>query len=155
MAHKCCVNGTAYEIVGGRCCVDGTGHDVISGRSMVNGTVYDVSFGSGALTVTITTSWPQVTKFIIGGIEYSYTAGNISSAGTTIEVPVETVIEVYGYRHTSATMATSCKIDENDSVYNDDAIGYVKLEDYKVTSDCTIDVGRTGGNTTVITITTL
>lgn len=45
MAHKTLVDGTSYEVTGGRTLVDGTGYDVTGGRTLVDGTGYDVSFG--------------------------------------------------------------------------------------------------------------
>lgn len=45
MAHKTLVNGTAYEIKGGRTLVNGTGYGIKGGRTLVNGTGYNISFG--------------------------------------------------------------------------------------------------------------
>jgi hypothetical protein len=42
MAHKTLVNGTAYEVSGGKTMVDGTGYDIKGGRTLVDGTGYDV-----------------------------------------------------------------------------------------------------------------
>lgn len=47
MAHKTKVNGTAYEIKGGRCKVGGTGYEIKKGRTKVGGTGYDVPFITG------------------------------------------------------------------------------------------------------------
>ena len=44
MAHRCKVNGTNYNIIGGRCKVDGTNYNIIGGRCKVNGTAYSISF---------------------------------------------------------------------------------------------------------------
>ena len=44
MAHKTLVNGTAYEIKGGRTLVNGTGYAIKGGRTLVGGTGYDISF---------------------------------------------------------------------------------------------------------------
>lgn len=45
MAHKTLIDGTSYEVTGGRTLVDGTGYDVTGGRTLVDGTGYDVGFG--------------------------------------------------------------------------------------------------------------
>lgn len=45
MAHKTFINGTAYEVEGGKCLVSGTGYDIESGKTLVGGTAYDISFG--------------------------------------------------------------------------------------------------------------
>lgn len=46
MAHKTLINGTAYEVTGGRTLIDGTGYSIAGGRTLVNGTGYDISFGT-------------------------------------------------------------------------------------------------------------
>lgn len=43
MAHKTTINGTSYEVVGGRALVDGTGHDIKDGMMLVDGTAYEVA----------------------------------------------------------------------------------------------------------------
>ena len=44
MAHRTLINGTSYEILGGKSMRDGTGYNFESGRVLVNGTGYDVPF---------------------------------------------------------------------------------------------------------------
>lgn len=44
MAHKTLINGTAYEIKGGRTLIGGTGYGVNKGRTLIGGTGYDVPF---------------------------------------------------------------------------------------------------------------
>lgn len=51
MGHKILIDGTAYEITGGRTLIDGTGYDVQSGKNLIDGTAYDVSFGVAPLIV--------------------------------------------------------------------------------------------------------
>ena len=45
MAHKTLVNGTAYEVKGGKCLVNGTAYDIKKGRTLIGGTGYDITFG--------------------------------------------------------------------------------------------------------------
>lgn len=45
MAHKTIVNGTAYEVKGGKCLVNGTSYDIKKGRTLIGGTGYDITFG--------------------------------------------------------------------------------------------------------------
>lgn len=52
--HNTLIDGTAYEIKGGKGLVGGTVYDVKKGRTLVNGTGYDIAFDSGLLKVTIT-----------------------------------------------------------------------------------------------------
>lgn len=45
--HKTLVNGTAYEIKGGKCLVNGTVYNIKKGRTLINGTGYDIKFQNG------------------------------------------------------------------------------------------------------------
>ena len=56
MAHKTLVNGTAYEISGGRTLVDGTGYGITGGRTLVNGTGYGISFGTPISSLAVGSS---------------------------------------------------------------------------------------------------
>lgn len=42
--HKTLVNGTAYEIKGGKCMVNGTVYNILKGRTLIGGTGYDINF---------------------------------------------------------------------------------------------------------------
>lgn len=42
--HKTLVNGTAYEIKGGKCLVNGTVYSIKKGRTLIGGTGYDINF---------------------------------------------------------------------------------------------------------------
>ena len=44
MAHGTLINGTAYEIAGGRTLVGGTAYGIDKGRTLVNGTAYAIGF---------------------------------------------------------------------------------------------------------------
>lgn len=46
MAHRSLVNGTIYEITGGKSMVSGTTFSIAGGRTLVNGTGYSIGFGS-------------------------------------------------------------------------------------------------------------
>ena len=45
MAHKTLVNGTVYEVNGGKCLIDGTAYSIKKGRTLIGGTGYDITFG--------------------------------------------------------------------------------------------------------------
>lgn len=53
MAHKTLVDGTAYEISGGKTLVDGTAYSIKNGKTLVDGTAYEVCFRE-KYTITIT-----------------------------------------------------------------------------------------------------
>lgn len=44
--HKTFINGTSYEITGGKTLIDGTGHNIKKGRTLIGGTGYDIKLGS-------------------------------------------------------------------------------------------------------------
>ena len=44
MSHKTMVDGTAYDIKGGRTLVNGTAYDVKRGKTLVDGTTYEIGF---------------------------------------------------------------------------------------------------------------
>ena len=54
MAHKTMVDGTAYDISGGKTMVGGTVYGIDKGKTMVDGTVREVGFGPNIIPVSIT-----------------------------------------------------------------------------------------------------
>ena len=48
MAHKTRVNGTIYDVKGGKCLVNGTAYSVKKGRTLIGGTGYDIELSSDA-----------------------------------------------------------------------------------------------------------
>ena len=46
--HKTLVNGTAYEVKGGKCLVNGTVYSIKKGRTLIGGTGYDITFAPTA-----------------------------------------------------------------------------------------------------------
>ena len=46
MVHKTLVNGTLYDVTGGKCLIGGTGYSIKKGKTLVGGTGYDIAFGS-------------------------------------------------------------------------------------------------------------
>ena len=51
MAHKTLVNGTVYEVKGGKCLVNGTSYDIKKGRTLIGGTGYDITFAPPPMPV--------------------------------------------------------------------------------------------------------
>ena len=51
MAHKTLVNGTVYEVKGGKCLVNGTSYDIKKGRTLIGGTGYDITFAPPVMPV--------------------------------------------------------------------------------------------------------
>ena len=42
--HKTLVNGTVYDVTGGKCLVNGTAYSIKKGRTLIGGTGYDIKF---------------------------------------------------------------------------------------------------------------
>lgn len=52
MSHRAMIDGTAYEVTGGKTLVDGTVYSIKGGKTMVDGTVYGIDFGSAEIPVS-------------------------------------------------------------------------------------------------------
>ena len=74
MAHKTLINGTAYDISGGRELVNGTGYAKKKGRVLVNGTGYDIPFSSGIPIGTLPAG--SVVKIGVNGKAYDFLVVN-------------------------------------------------------------------------------
>ena len=60
MAHKTLINGTAYEVKGGKCLVNGTSYDIKKGRTLIGGTGYDITFAPSYDPVFANNTWEQI-----------------------------------------------------------------------------------------------
>lgn len=58
--HKTLVNGTAYEVKGGKCLVNGTAYNVKKGRTLIGGTGYDITFAPPYDPVFANNTWEQI-----------------------------------------------------------------------------------------------
>ena len=130
MAHKTLINGTAYEISGGRTIVNGTGYSIDKGKTLVGGTAYEVGFGVPA-TVTFVdhrdnqTYNASIAKVVINGVTYD------GSSKTTINVKVGDVIECYVNGSRSGYIQVN-----GVQVMTSDVMTY----EYIVTTNCTVSV---------------
>ena len=53
MSHKTMVNGTVYEIDGGKTLIDGVAYSIDKGKTLVGGTAYEVGFAQPVATITL------------------------------------------------------------------------------------------------------
>ena len=58
--HKTLVNGTAYEVKGGKCMVNGTVYNILKGRTLIDGTGYDITFKPSYDPVFANNTWEQI-----------------------------------------------------------------------------------------------
>lgn len=59
-AHKTLVNGTAYEVKGGKCLINGTVYSIKKGRTLIGGTGYDITFAPPYDPVFSNNTWEQI-----------------------------------------------------------------------------------------------
>lgn len=58
--HKTLVNGTAYDVKGGKCLVNGTVYSIKKGRTLIGGTGYDITFAPPYDPVFANNTWEQI-----------------------------------------------------------------------------------------------
>ena len=93
MSHRTLVNGTAYEIKGGKTLIDGTAFSIKSGKTMVDGTAYEVGFAPAGATVKVTvsntgliasqTNSPNA-HFSIDGVKHNVAEEFVTPIGTVL-----------------------------------------------------------------------
>ena len=92
MAHTTLINGTEYEITGGKALVNGTAYEITGGKTLVNGVAHEISFAVKMVTITV-----------IEDIEASYQGVLVDHTkytrqGQSVSVPVGTTIWLFGYQ---------------------------------------------------------
>lgn len=91
MSHKTLVNGTVYEVGGGKTLIDGVAYSIDKGKTLVGGTAYEVGFVP-PLTVTITHNNLKGASGVTAYI--SWDGGSASEPGT-YQVPAGTEMTAY------------------------------------------------------------
>lgn len=79
--HKALVNGTVYDVTGGKCLVNGTVYNILKGRTLIDGTGWDITFPS-ALTMPVK---GDLITMNLDGTDRQYRVLKIVD-GTTVEV---------------------------------------------------------------------
>ena len=74
MSHKTLIDGTAYNIKGGRDLIGGTGYSKKNGKVLIYGTAYDIPFSSGIPIGTIPVG--SVVKIGVNGKSYDFLVVN-------------------------------------------------------------------------------
>ena len=90
MSHKTLVNGTVYEVGGGKTLIDGVAYSIDKGKTLVGGTAYEVGFAK-PVTVSFAGSGgnSSYARATIDGVTY-YTGQE-----EAIEIPAGTTISLY------------------------------------------------------------
>lgn len=99
--HKTLVNGTVYEVKGGKCLINGTAYNIKKGRTLINGTGYDINFEPDVSltwyfneTIDIT-SQPDKFWGYSSGIAVSFVSGDY---GFTYDHLIRGYDDTYGVR---------------------------------------------------------
>lgn len=69
--HKTLVNGTAYEVMGGKCLVNGTVYNILKGRTLIDGTGYDIALSSAGTKIE-TLNVGQSVYANVGGVRKEF-----------------------------------------------------------------------------------
>lgn len=70
-AHKTIINGTAYEVKGGKCMVNGTVYNILKGRTLIDGTGYDIALSSAGTKIE-TLNVGQSVYANVGGVRKKF-----------------------------------------------------------------------------------
>lgn len=102
MAQKATIDGTAYEISGGKTLIAGTTHTISGGKTLIAGTGYDVILG-GLCAVTVTGTGAKPSS---GSQNYRYielpSVGVVVDAGEySVARGSQIVCKVYSNRYTA------------------------------------------------------
>ena len=60
MTHKARINGTIYDVQGGKCRVNGTAYDIKKGRTLIGGAGYDITFAPPYDPIFANNTWEQI-----------------------------------------------------------------------------------------------
>ena len=70
-AYKTIINGTAYEVKGGKCMVNGTVYNILKGRTLIDGTGYDIALSSAGTKIE-TLNVGQSVYANVGGVRKEF-----------------------------------------------------------------------------------
>ena len=86
MSHKTIVNGTSYDVKGGKCLVNGTSYDIKKGRTLINGTGYDITFAPPTMLVK-----GDLITMNLDGTSRLYRVLSVNGQTGTVTISVPTV----------------------------------------------------------------
>lgn len=112
MVHKTRVNGTVYDMKGGKCLVNGVAYNIKKGRTLIGGTGYDITFAP---------PFPRKGDLItmnLDGTDRLYRVLKIVD-GTTVEVfRVQNLNEMIGYSGSAEYAGNRIDVALNQTYYN-------------------------------------
>lgn len=96
--HKTLVNGTAYEVTGGKCLINGTVYNIKKGRTLIDGTGYDIKFGPDVSLTWVIKETPTAPSTSIS-VATNFTAGPSRYAGIKINKNEIDYVSSNGYEY--------------------------------------------------------
>ena len=112
--HKTLVDGTAYEVKGGKCLVNGTVYSVKKGRTLIGGTGYDITFPE-PLVMPVK---GDLITMNLDGTDRQYRVLKIVD-GATVEVfRVQNLNEMIGYSNSAEYAGNNIDVALNQTYYN-------------------------------------
>lgn len=154
MAHKPLIDGTAYEISGGKTLVNGTAYSIKNGKTLVGGTAYEVGFGGFKPLLELGTITLTLQQFL-GCYQYNTTASalpdnmDLANAvmidGEIIPLPYDTsgtfdgVAQYYLYSHESCNLFP--KTDGEISFFLNAGTLQVVFRTKNVSGPCDVTIG--------------
>lgn len=145
MAHKTLINGTAYEIDGGKTLVNGTAYEVDKGKTLVGGTMYGVEFAPSEVTLTITAqdkssgsgSYKDYATVTVNGTTYqTTTTGTLA----TLVVPYGTVVRCSAKGSASTIFSGAINLNGTTIQTTEQAGNTVITYDHTLTKDTDVEL---------------
>ena len=117
--HRTIMDGTVYEIKGGKTLIDGTSYSIKGGKTLVDSTAYEVGVGGGMCEITLTDAGSKSRAgAYVTVMGETYDTATLGSGDVILELPVGTPI--------------LCTVKKEDDTYSecrvyDYTIGYQKV----------------------------
>lgn len=135
MAHKVCIDGTAYEIDGGKAMVGGTVYEIDHGVANVGGTAYEVGFAQPVKVTVTAKSYMIYAQMTVNGVSYHLPDLDGIKEVLTLPIGAEIVFTNTGTRvdgdvyinHADGTKTTG-SFSKNNGTYAYKVIGYANIE---------------------------
>ena len=144
MSHKTLVNGTVYEVDGGKTLIDGVAYSIDKGKTLVGGTAYEVGFSNIPLITIV-----NAPSIAFGTAAYLKTSDSQELQSGTYEFPIGTVITCWVGGDTG--YVGKLIINGETVLTVDGSTGFLgptnKSYDYTVTCDATIAIQNDGNAT--------
>ena len=102
MAHKTNIDGTTYDISGGKCNINGVKYNINKGKTLIDGTGYDINFlGPTKITVrgdgSSSDMTPEIYSYIIINNTLNINSARIEEFNSGENVEIELIVSEMGF----------------------------------------------------------